>query len=288
MRVVIKIHWATDTWHRTLYITMAHSKCYKITFGEAIFYEHPYCTMTDLIIMPIKFHDRLKKYSPLRVSSLSLSFSLSFFLYIHIYTHTYTISLSSLSRENAGALTSGCKKRRRERSRCAIMHKQTVRRSSAKYPHRLATDTWSRYSGGLKLRHRRRNSVSVAPGIDERMKKILSPSLSPPLPPSLFFYTHRRRKSDLHLATTGTDLRGCRSWKLVKPNEIHALIRQMIKPWFTAALALRCCARGLHEGRNRNFSTCMLLHQSRYQRESSIDRPSHERLDTYLLVNQLL
>jgi len=208
--------------------------------------------------------------------------------------HTYIISLSSLSRENAGALTSGCKKRRRERSnasRCAIMHKQTVWRSSAKYPHRLATDTWSCYSGGLKLRHRRRNSVSVAPEIDGRqraMKKILSPSLSLPLPPSLFFYTHRRRKSDLHSATTGADLRGCRSWKLVKPNEIHALIRQMIKPWFTAALALRCCERGLHEGRNRNFSTCMLLHQSRYQRESSIDRPSHERLDTYLLVNQLL
>lgn len=86
MRVAIKIHWTSDTWHRTrvtLYITMAHSKRYKITFEEAISYKHPYCTRADLVIAPIKFHDRLKRYGPLRVPSLSLC------LYIQYLSHLY-------------------------------------------------------------------------------------------------------------------------------------------------------------------------------------------------------
>lgn len=109
-----------------------------------------------------------------------------------------------------------------------------------------STDTWSRYSGGLKL-HRHRRSLQFrqrrCPGIGTGWwKKILSPSLSLPFSLSSFFYTHRSRENVLY--STEVDLRGCRSWKLVKPNEIHALIRQMIKPWFIAALALRCCERG--------------------------------------------
>jgi len=119
-----------------------------------------------------KISRSIKRYGPLRVSSLSLYLYLS-----HLYRRS-----------------SDRKKRRRGRSsvsRCAVMHGQTIRRGSAKYPHRLATDTWSRYSGGLKLRHRHRNSVSLAPGIGDgqrAMKKIFSTSLSPFLPASLFFY----------------------------------------------------------------------------------------------------
>jgi len=57
-----------------------------------------------------------------------------FQVFLSLSISIYTISLSSLSRENAGALTSGRKKGAADEVR---HNGQTVRCSSTKYPHRL-------------------------------------------------------------------------------------------------------------------------------------------------------